>query len=133
MPELPPRMMLRAIRSSPMSSTISDFRRIVLSTGMTAVSSAALFAALSDAFATLIRMLRTSIIQIRHTAASRKSGMPKDASTVTLPFFVPGADTLSLDIWDLLLCVYFFIAVNIPFSKIQRVDGCISARGECGK
>ena len=49
------------------------------------------------------------------TAASRNIGIPIEASTVTLPRLFHGADTLSLNSRDLLLYVYRFIAVNVPF------------------
>ena len=84
---------------------------------MTAVSSAALLAAWTAAFRTLIRILLTSIIQIRQTAAKRKRGIPMDASAVTLPLFVPDADTLSISGWVMPLFVCFFIAVNFPFLR----------------
>ena len=65
---------------------------------MTAVSSAALLAAWTAAFRTLIRIFLTSIIQIRQTAAKRKSGIPMDASAVTLPLFVPEAADETVDL-----------------------------------
>ena len=63
--------MLLLIRSSPISETISDFSFIVLSTGITAVSSAALFAALCAA----ALLVPSAILFVRQTWALRLSAL----------------------------------------------------------
>ena len=122
--------MLLSIRSAPIMDTMSDFSFPVLRTGRTAVLSEALFAAPWAAFIRLSLMLCISMSHIRHSAANRKRGIPKAASTVRLPFFVTsGADALFDFVRDLSLFVNTVIATDLPFFKKHGVYVPDSARG----